>query len=147
MDLHRAKKCDRIPKRKEDAMMLNLPYSNTTARMIGKIMNGQMPCLFREITGLYCPGCGGTRAVKALMKGEILSSFLYHPFILYMVILAVIFAVSYLLYMKTKNPKFRLCFDNKYAYIGIGIIVINFILKNYVLVIEGVDLLSVLPSV
>ena len=147
MDLHRAKKCDRIPKRKEDTMMLNLSYSNTTLRMIGKIMNGQMPCLFQEITGLYCPGCGGTRAVKALLKGEVISSFLYHPFILYMVILAVIFAVSYLLYMKTKNPKFRLCFDNKYAYIGIGIIVINFILKNYVLVIEGVDLLSALPPV
>ncbi|MBQ2106068.1 MAG: DUF2752 domain-containing protein, partial [Lachnospiraceae bacterium] len=33
-------------------------------------MNGQMPCVVQELTGLYCPGCGGTRALKALLKGD-----------------------------------------------------------------------------
>ena len=27
-------------------------------------------CLFHELTGLNCPGCGGTRAVRALLHGE-----------------------------------------------------------------------------
>ena len=128
-------------------MTSNLPYRNAAIKIIWKIMNGQMPCLFQELTGLYCPGCGGTRAAKAMLKGDMISSFLYHPLVLYCVLVAVIFAVSFLIYRKTKNPKFRLHFDNKYAYIGIGIIVINFVVKNYLLVFEGIDLLSALPPV
>ena len=124
-----------------------LPYSSTTLNIIWKIMNGQMPCVFQELTGLYCPGCGGTRAVKALMKGNVITSFLYHPLVIYVVLVAAVFAFSYIIYAKTKNPKFRLQFDNKYAYIGIGIIVINFVIKNYYLIFEATDLLQTLPPV
>jgi hypothetical protein len=28
-------------------------------------------CLFHEMTGLYCPGCGTTRALHCLLHGEI----------------------------------------------------------------------------
>ena len=128
-------------------MSRNLPYSSTTRKIIWKIMNGQMPCVFQELTGLYCPGCGGTRALKALLKGDVITSILYHPLILYVVFVAVLFAFSYLIYAKTKNPKFHLHFDNKYAYIGIGIIVINFVIKNYYLMFEATDLLQTLPPV
>ena len=128
-------------------MIPNLPYSNTTLTIMWKIMNGQMPCLFQEWTGLYCPGCGGTRAAKALLQGELLTSFLYNPIVLYSVLVAALFAGSRLLYRKTKNPKFRLYFDEKYAYVGIGIIVINFVVKNYFLIVEGIDLLTMLPPV
>lgn len=27
-------------------------------------------CMFHELTGLYCPGCGGTRSVYALLHGN-----------------------------------------------------------------------------
>ena len=128
-------------------MTWNLLYSNTTYTIIWKIKKGQMPCVFQELTGLYCPGCGGTSAVKALLKGDVITSILYHPLILYVVFVAVLFAFSYLIYAKTKNPKFRLHFDNKYAYIGIGIIVINFVIKNYYLMFEATDLLQTLPPV
>ena len=128
-------------------MSRNLPYSSTKIKIIWKIMNGQMPCVFQELTGLYCPGCGGTRAVKALMKGNVITSFLYHPLVIYVVLVAAVFAFSYIIYAKTKNPKFRLHFDNKYAYIGIGIIVINFVIKNYYLMFEATDLLQTLPPV
>ncbi|MDD3155447.1 MAG: DUF2752 domain-containing protein [Victivallaceae bacterium] len=32
------------------------------------------PCLFLEATHLYCPGCGNTRALHALLHGELLAS-------------------------------------------------------------------------
>jgi len=32
------------------------------------------PCLFHEATGLYCPGCGSTRALNHLLHGELLDA-------------------------------------------------------------------------
>jgi len=29
------------------------------------------PCIFHTVTGLYCPGCGSTRAMHALLHGDI----------------------------------------------------------------------------
>ena len=40
-------------------------------------------CSFLLITGHYCPGCGGTRAVMALIQGDIISSLRWHPIVLY----------------------------------------------------------------
>ena len=32
------------------------------------------PCVFHKLTGLYCPGCGNTRALAALLHGDIAGS-------------------------------------------------------------------------
>ena len=61
----------------------------------------QMPCLFQMMTGLYCPGCGGTRAVRALLSGHPVLSFLYHPVVPYMASVAVWAAASWILYFAT----------------------------------------------
>ena len=47
--------------------------------LIWILREGRIPCLFHELTGFYCPGCGGTRAVLALLAGHPILSFLYHP--------------------------------------------------------------------
>ena len=40
-------------------------------------------CTFSQKLHLYCPGCGGTRAVKYLLEGKILYSLLAHPIPVY----------------------------------------------------------------
>ncbi|MFV0173195.1 DUF2752 domain-containing protein [Empedobacter falsenii] len=52
--------------------------------------NNQSPfsikCMFHEITGLWCPGCGGQRAFSLLVHGHFLQSLQYNlilPFALY----------------------------------------------------------------
>lgn len=44
------------------------------------------PCILHHFTGLYCPGCGGTRAFIALAHGQFLKSLYYHPLVLYVAV-------------------------------------------------------------
>lgn len=41
------------------------------------------PCAFLTLTGAYCPGCGGTRAVLELFRGHVFTSLRYHPVVVY----------------------------------------------------------------
>lgn len=43
-------------------------------------LNGFYPeCLFHRLTGLYCPGCGSTRAMHQLLHGNIAAAFKLNP--------------------------------------------------------------------
>ena len=98
--------------------------------LIWILVEGRIPCLFHELTGFYCPGCGGTRAVLALLAGHPVLSFLYHPLVPYCALVALVFAVSYAIYWKTKDPRFRLYLSDAYVHVGLGIIVVNFLVKT-----------------
>ncbi len=39
-------------------------------------------CLFFNLTGLYCPGCGSGRAISSLLRGEIKAAFFYNPLVI-----------------------------------------------------------------
>ena len=114
--------------------------------LIWILREGRIPCLFHELTGFYCPGCGGTRAVLALLAGHPVLSFLYHPLVPYCALVALVFAVSYAIYWKTKDPRFRLYLSDTYVHVGLGIIDVNFLVKNYLLAAKGIDILEQLPG-
>lgn len=38
------------------------------------------PCAFRELTGLYCPGCGTGRAMTALVHGDLATALKMNAF-------------------------------------------------------------------
>lgn len=106
------------------------------------------PCMFHRLTGLSCPGCGCTRSVLSLFSGHILCSLYYNPIILYCVILYVIFMLSHTwellisrFYKSNKNGLtesqkdaflFRLRglkARNIYVYIGIAIILVQWVIR------------------
>ena len=91
-----------------------------------------MPCVFHLATGYYCPGCGGTRSVIALLHGHIIQSFIFHPIPLY-VIAAMIF-----LFFNRRNMEKKLI---PVCVLAIVIILANFIIKNVALY-NGIDLLA-----
>lgn len=41
-----------------------------------------VPCAFRKITGLLCPGCGISRMCIALMRLDLRAAFHYHPLVM-----------------------------------------------------------------
>ena len=93
------------------------------------------PCIYRQTLGIYCPGCGGVRSVIFLLSGDLLQSFLYHPFTIYAVVLLfllfVIGSLSFLTKGKIRMPKIRPI----YLYIGAGIILVQWVVKLVALLI------------
>lgn len=51
---------------------------------------GPTLCPFHLITGLWCPGCGLTRAAGALARGQVGDAITWHPMILPLALQAVV---------------------------------------------------------
>lgn len=66
-------------------------------------------CAIYEAFGIYCPACGGTRALMAFLDGALVKSFLYHPIIVVGFAIYLAFMVSFLvsLLSKGKVPFYR----------------------------------------
>lgn len=106
-------------------------------------------CRLYAITGYYCPGCGGTRAFIKFLEGDIVGSFIYHPFVLYVIVLFFTFMISHTIekiekyYYKKRNKENKdyfirgLKFRPWYLYGALIVIVINLIVKN-VLIYMGI---------
>ena len=90
-------------------------------------------CAFRKATGLFCPGCGGTRAVIAFFQGRWLQSFLYHPFVFYCFIIFFLFTLSKIIQKITKGRVSGLHYHHAFLIIGLGILFTQWILKNVLL--------------
>lgn len=86
-------------------------------------------CVLLEKYQIYCPGCGGTRAIKELLRRHFIKSFWYHPFVLYAVLISGVFLGSNGMY-HIKLTKSRFLLRPIYFYLGLGIILGQFILKN-----------------
>jgi hypothetical protein len=46
------------------------------------------PCLFRHVTGLPCPTCGGTRAAEGFLHGDVGAAFSWNPLLSTFAVLA-----------------------------------------------------------
>lgn len=48
------------------------------AALLMQAYHWTIPCPVRQITGLYCPGCGNTRATLALLRLDLQAVFAYN---------------------------------------------------------------------
>ena len=93
--------------------------------------NGTLPvCMINKYLGIYCPGCGGSRAVKALLEGRILDSIIYHPLVLYTVVIYFSFMIPRTLFYITKGKIKGINFHYWFLYGALVILIVNFVLKN-----------------
>lgn len=98
------------------------------------------PCAFHSMIGLYCPGCGGTRAVHALLHGRLLESLRYHPVVLYFAAGYIVYMLSHVLDIVSRGRVRGLYFCPYYWYVAIGILLGQCVVKNIFLLL-GMDLL------
>ena len=95
-------------------------------------------CDFYTVTGLYCPGCGGSRALISLFKLDILSSFKYN--------IAVPFGIFVYVYYNVRGiiaaiKKDRAYFSRQKYMLCVAaalLLILNCIVKNVLLVGFGI---------
>ena len=87
-----------------------------------------IPCLFHQITGLYCPGCGITRCLVSIIKLDFLQAFRYN--MLVFILLPIFIFIGIKKYYCWLLNKQCILFSNRF-YITLAIITILFgILRN-----------------
>ncbi len=106
------------------------------------------PCMFRVVTGLYCPGCGGTRAVTMLLAGKVRASFWYHPVVPYGAAVYVWYMVSHTAeYLSDGRLNIGMRYRNLYLWAALTIVVLQTVVKNIALAVFHTDILEMLDVV
>ena len=104
-----------------------------------QMLGGIPPCALHRLTGYYCPGCGGTRAVVALFHGKILTSLYYHPIVVYTAAMGGWFMFSQTVEHLSKGKiKIGLHYRDIYLWIALCLVVLNCLAKNLILAITGI---------
>lgn len=89
------------------------------------------PCLFYSIYHLYCPSCGNTRSVIALLHGDILSSLRYSIVILLCVVLSILGYIELASYSFGKH--IRVLPRKLGFYLGlIAALILYWIIRNFI---------------
>lgn len=87
-------------------------------------------CIIYEKFGIYCLGCGCTRAVYSLYNGNILKSIYYNPLIVYIILIVLGYLITEGIAKITKKEnKIMTKNINVYIFIGLALLIINWIVK------------------
>lgn len=102
------------------------------------------PCGLRQLFGIYCPGCGGTRALIALFHGHFLRSLICNPAIILGGLLILYYEIGVILTLKKKNEK-RYFYHRKWPlYSYLMVVAIFAIIRDILLVGFQFDMLEAL---
>ena len=87
-------------------------------------------CWIWEHWGVYCPGCGGTRAVIALARGELLRSLYYHPAVPVMAALGATYLISQTVWRLRRRRGWVLHYDPRWPAMLVGLFLANCAVRN-----------------
>lgn len=85
------------------------------------IGNFRLPdvCIFQNLTGLPCPGCGLTRSMTAVLHGDLSSSWTYHRLGLITLAYIILQLLTNVLFLTISNWREKLQTAGKYLNRGI----------------------------
>ena len=98
-------------------------------------------CIFQKLYGIYCPGCGGTRAVGYLLSFDLLNSFLHYP-PLFVGIFLLIWLNSLFIYSFKKNSFYYIKKHKYYEFLLIPISILGLFFIRNILLHFGIDTLG-----
>jgi len=86
-----------------------------------------LPCLNKQLTGMDCMGCGIQRSLLLLFKGEFIQAFYMYPAIYSLILLFSVVAINIFKPSKLLGKLIVIL-----ALGNVSIIIISFIIKNYI---------------
>lgn len=100
------------------------------------------PCPVHEILGIYCPGCGGTRAVLSLFHGHVLQSLFYNPAVLFGGLLVLYYEIGAIVTIVRRDGRYYLIKKMWPVYTYLGLIGICTIIRDVLLLGFGIDFIG-----
>ena len=105
------------------------------------IVAGPPACTFNRTTGLYCPGCGATRAFNHFVHLHFIRSILCNPIVLYVIAAYVIFMINTFLVLLTKKLGWAAYPATITVYIGVVVLLGQWVVRNLLLIIWHITIL------
>lgn len=99
----------------------------------------EIGCYVKENFHIYCPGCGGSRGLRAFLQLDFLSSFILFPAIDIAAVLVIGYDIRLLISLIKKDTSYT---DNYrfFPFILIPIVILlNFVIRNILLICFGID--------
>lgn len=111
--------------------------------LLDRATDGELfACSFHRVLGLYCPGCGSTRALKSLLRFDILSAVRYN-FAFVFLVFTVIYYEIFLIASIIRGDRKYFVKSGTAPLLAAAILLIgNFILKNVLLIVFGIDIIG-----
>ena len=106
-----------------------------------RIISGGPGCMFNRVTGLYCPGCGGTRAFYYAVHLHFFKSILCHPIVMYALAAYFIFMINTLLVRFTRRFGFEGYPVTVTIIIGVVVILGQWVIRNVLILFWGITFL------
>ena len=88
------------------ALWLGLPLLGICYGLLVSRIGFGIPCVFRLVTGLKCPGCGVTHMALCLLRGDLSGAFYENPVVLMLLPIGLILAIRLTYrYLKTGGKR------------------------------------------
>ncbi len=104
------------------------------------------PCAFLTITHMYCPGCGGSRALLAILKLNVLKSLLYNPAVVVGAVLLIYYEAGAIITLIRNDGRYHFYTKPWPVYVYIVFVIVYFIIRNILYAGFGIDLISIAGS-
>ena len=117
------------------AILLLFPLYTSVASKITRVFSG---CLLHDYLFLYCPLCGGTRAVSMLLRLDVIGALRANPLVVCAVVLALCLDIVAL--VRLLQGRERLVLFSKFAWVVLLTVMIAYgVLRNYLMIAHGYD--------
>ncbi|MBR3895054.1 MAG: DUF2752 domain-containing protein [Clostridia bacterium] len=116
-------------------LLLLFPLYRAVAAHMTQFMAG---CMVHDYFFVYCPLCGGTRALEALLHFDLLAAFRFNFFVAFVAVLAAVLDVIALI--RLLRGKERLLILPGWGWIALAVFMILYaVLRNYLMIAHGYD--------